>query len=318
VRKRLQNIVAESGLTLPIVALYTGIVWLLAGMATHHWWIQFAVLGVSAYLFVEMNNSNALIRVRNRMVGSTFLVISSAPCFMFESLSGSLFMLCILISLLFLFQSYQEEENARPIFYGYLFIGLASLIWIDILYFVPLLWILNYSLLQSLSIRTWMASVIGLVTPYWFLTPWVLFQRAFEPLADHFSALTDFQFPIPILSLSIGQILPFILTLIIALTGIIHFLLKSYEDRIRIRMLYLFFAWTGLFATAFLLFQPQHYDYLMRILIICACPFVAHFFTLTHSKLSNSFFVVVIVLFLLTTVANLMAPYIPAIQESIQ
>lgn len=317
-KKRLQNQIAESGLTLPVVAVYTGIVWLLAGLITHHWWIQFALLGFCTFLFVELNNTNALIRVRNRMVGSTFLVLSSAPCALFGSVSGALFALSIMLYMLFLFQTYQDPYSVGRTFYSYLFIGLGSLLWVDILYFIPIMWILNYALLQSLSLRTWMASVIGVTTPYWFLLPWFVFQKDFTPITDHFAGLTDFRFPIPILSLTAGEMISFILTLFVMLVGIIHFWLKSFEDRIRIRMLFTFFGWTAVCATAFLLFQPQHYNYLIRMLIICASPFVAHYFTLTHTRHSNIFFIVISMLFVLVTILNLLTPLIPALQMSLQ
>ena len=66
--KRIQNKVAESRFTLPAVAVYGGIIWLLCGLFPQQWWLQFTLFAVSTYLMVELNNSNVLIRIYSRSV----------------------------------------------------------------------------------------------------------------------------------------------------------------------------------------------------------------------------------------------------------
>ena len=61
--KRLQNRISESKMALPITTFYGILVWMAAGLFHEGWWIQFALFALSTYLIVELNNSNALIRI---------------------------------------------------------------------------------------------------------------------------------------------------------------------------------------------------------------------------------------------------------------
>ncbi|MDR9825015.1 hypothetical protein RCJ22_05260, partial [Vibrio sp. FNV 38] len=87
--KRTQNHVAESRFTLPVVVLYAIAVWLASGLLIPSvpitseglWkgaWVQFVCFFVSAYVLVELNNSNALIRIYSRTVSCSFIVLLCA------------------------------------------------------------------------------------------------------------------------------------------------------------------------------------------------------------------------------------------------
>jgi hypothetical protein len=84
--KYLQNRMAESGYTLTVSSLYALVVWSLAGLLGNGWWLQLLVMTASACLMVELTNSHVLLRVRSRMVTSTFLVFSCLPVSLFGSL----------------------------------------------------------------------------------------------------------------------------------------------------------------------------------------------------------------------------------------
>ena len=57
----------------------------------------------------------------------------------------------------------------------------------------------------------------------------------------------------------------------------------------------------------FLILQPQHYDMLIRILLVSTSVLIAHFFTLTHSKITNITFVTVATVVFFLTIYNLLA-----------
>jgi len=82
--KRVQNVISESRLTLPVVATYGMGTWAAAGLFHEQWWIQLACFAISTYLMIELNNSNALIRIYSRMVSCSFIILSSAMCFLFH------------------------------------------------------------------------------------------------------------------------------------------------------------------------------------------------------------------------------------------
>jgi len=311
--KRLQNRIAEGGFTLPVAALFAIGVWLYAGLVTQHLWPQLACFIASIYLLVELTNQNALLRVRSRMVSSTFIVLSCTASFLFPSMTGAMVQMLIIGSLMFLFQTYQDPLAMGRTFYAFLGIGLASLAFVQTLWYVPLLWVLMATQLQSLNWRSWLASVIGLTTPYWFALLWLLTPFSIPeegsidltPLAEHFSLFvpqfSTFAFHLSPLT---THLYPLLFTIVLAGVGMFHFWQYSFEDKIRIRLLYGFFTSMTIYTLVLILMQPQHADVLMRILFVCASPIIAHVMTFTSSRLSNILFFVAIAIAIALTVIS--------------
>ena len=102
-KKLLQNKITGSRLTLPVTLCYAIGIWLLGGLIQEQWWIQFGCFMLTAYLMVQLNNTNALIRIYSRMVSVSFLLLSCMACFLFPSLSGNFTQLCIVASYLIFF-----------------------------------------------------------------------------------------------------------------------------------------------------------------------------------------------------------------------
>lgn len=313
--KRPQNIVAESGLTLPVSALFGVVVWLLAGLVQRQLWPQIACFVATVYVLVELTNQNALLRVRSRMVSSTFIVLSCAASFLLPQMTGGIVQLCFVVAFLLLFQTYQTSHCVGRTFYAFTAIGLASMAFVHVLWYVPVLWVLMATQLQSLNWRTWCSSLIGLAMPYWFTFLWFLlpfnlsneWTTDLSPLAEHFAQFADFsRLSLATLFQTPSTILVLALTLVLAAVGIVHFWQYSFEDKIRIRLLYGFFTTMTVVTVVFILAQPQHFDVLMRLLTLCACPLIAHVMTFTSSRLSNILFFVALALALSITVFNLL------------
>ena len=274
-------------------------------------WFQFACFGITSYLMMVLNNQNALIRIFSRMVSCAFLVLSCVASFLMTDLRGGIMQMFVTAAYLILFHGYQNREAVGTVYYGFLMLGLASLACPHILYFIPLIWLLMATNLLSLSWRTWQASMLGLLTPYWFICGWLGYQADFTPLIDHFSPLFDFDFPIRHANYSTSIWLTYGLLAVCTLTGIVHFIRKSSYDSIRIRLFYGIFIWTDLFAFALMAFQPQHYDMLLRIIIINTAPLIAHFLALTSTKITNVAFFVITGLVLIITAYNLWSTSFP-------
>ena len=84
----------------------------------------------------------------------------------------------------------------------------------------------------------------------------------------------------------------FAFLVILSAAGVIHFWSYSFEEKIRIRLIYGFLTSLLSFTLLFIVLQPQHYDALLRIAIVCASPLIAHVFTFTASRISNILFFV--------------------------
>lgn len=306
--KRLQNRIAESGLSLPVMGLYALVIWLSGGLLTDGLWPQLACYAASVYLLAELSNGNALLRIRSRIISCSFIALSCMNSMLFCSLTGCLTQLFFIAAFLLLFSTYQNGQAVGRVFYAFAFLGGASIMHVQTLWLVPVIWLLMITQLLTFNWRTWMASVIGLLAPYWFLSLWLIYTRDFSPLAEHLSGLWSVGMPFDYRGLTVLRLVTYVLTLALMLTGIIHFWLRSYEDKIRIRLLYGFFFYLGLFAMLVIAVLPQYYDLFIPLAFICVSPLVGHFVAHTNTRVTNIAFIVIIVLVFLITILNLWMP----------
>ncbi|MBQ9356540.1 MAG: hypothetical protein IJT98_04550 [Prevotella sp.] len=301
--KLLQNRIAEGSLTLPAAMAFGAAAWLFCGLFSENLWPQIACFAGTVYILIELSNTNALLRIRSRMVSATFIVLSCASCFLFKSFAGCVVQLCFVSAFYFLFHAYQDSLSMGRIYYAFVCIGLASLFCVETLYYVPILWLLMAVQLQCLGMRTWLSSLLGLLTPYWFGLLWLVYIQDFSPLFVHFSQLFDLK--LPVYDFSIQQTCSFIFILLLCFVGIGHFLRFSFEDKIRIRFLLGFFSVLAVLSFLLAALQPHLYMVFIPVAILCSSPLVAHLFTFTSSRLSNILFFIALTVAVALTVLNI-------------
>lgn len=292
--KRLQNRIAESRFALTATAVYALLVCLPQVIPTNTMWPQLGLLAVSVLLIEEVNNAHALVRVFSRMVSCSFLVLSIADIHLLSSLSGGVVQLCYILFYFFFFKAYQDKKVTGYVFYAFLWLGIASLFFVQILLIVPVLWILLFANMLAGSFRTFAATLLGLIAPYWVAAGYLLYQGDIEPFALHFQALTTFVFPFPYDTLPLERIVFFAFLVLVAAIGIVHFLRKSFLDKIKTRMIYEALIVIDIAAAVLLALQPQYYDALIRLMIVTTSPLIGHFITLTSTRATNVVFIVLL------------------------
>lgn len=304
-KKRIQNRISESRWTLPIVVSTAFIVWLIAALHTRNVVISGGTALLSTYLMVELNNANALIRIYSRMVSCAFAVMATMPVFLFPSHQMAFVMLGFVGFYTLAFRSYQDIQSPGHTFYAFLCIGAASIEWVQVLFFLPFLWLIMRVNLLSMSLRNFVASLLGIILPYWFYTAYLAMRGDLMTFIDHFCELAVFSKPFDLTILTPNRIILLVYVLLCGLIGIIHFLDQKRSDSIRTRLFYQVFINIFLIATAFLFLQPQHYDALIGVLIVATAPLIAHFFALTHGRITNWMFKILSVSAILITLYNL-------------
>lgn len=296
---------AQSRVALPVTAVYALLVWVGGGLVSRALLPQLVCSALATYFMVELNNRNALIRIYSRMVSCAFLVLTVTANFMFPSLQAYIVQLCFVAFYAFLFPCYQRKQSQGVAFYAFFCLGLASTVYVHILFFVPLFWIFTATYIQSLTLRTWMASLFGLVLPYWFVAGYLVYTGQLGSLPAHFQALATFG---PVADFS-GIALPRLLTLgfitLLALVGAVHFFRHSYNDKIRTRMLFSIFTWTAAATLAFIVAQPQHIDTLLGLMIVNTAPLIGHYIALTHTRWTNISVILMMCAAILLTALNL-------------
>lgn len=306
-KKRIQNIVAESRKSLPIAIVYGVGVWLLAGLVNHGWWFQFACFFASVYAMIHLNNINLMIRIYSRSVSVYYILLSCITVWLFPSVHGAIIGLASILVLMLLFSCYQDTETKGRTFYIFLLISGISMLEPHFLLFIPFIWLLMGVTIYSLSIGTFLASIIGIITPYWIYMGWMLFQNPKNPemALDVLSRFSEIKWGIDYSMLTIPQLAYLALLIVLFLTGAIHFWINSYMDKIRVRQIYMSLILLTLYTLLLIAVQPQMYDVLIYMLTIAVSPIIAHFMSLTRTRISNIFFFVVNAVILVLTGMNL-------------
>lgn len=301
--KRFQNHIAESRFAFPVTLVPCMSVWLLSDTDIP----TFTALLVAAIIMVELNNSNVLLRIFSRMVSCCFLVLMTMATTLSGELETKVSALSFAFFLYAIFHTYQDRHATGWVFYAFLSLAADSMVFPQILFFVPLLWILMATRLISMTIKTFVASILGLITPYIFAAAYHLYTSHLPSLALDISSFT-FQLTVP--TLTIKQVILLVYVLLCTIIGTIHYLRTRQQDRIKTQLLYEMIITINIVAILFLALQPQHFNSLIGIIIVCTSPLIAHFIALTNTKWTNLLTKLLLLLAVGITLCALLAPTI--------
>ncbi len=257
-------------------------------------------------LMAELNNRHVLIRIYTRTVASLFILLYCTCSFLFPSLHNAVVLLLLVTSLFTVFNTYQDKTAVGWTFYSFSCLSMASMLSVWALLLIPVYWGMMILLLYSMSWRTLQASIIGLLTPYFFLCGYFIVQKDvdFTPLLTHFSELQEIGSP----SHAVWQSLPLkiviVFDIVLFLTGAIHYLRSSYLDKIRTRQLFYALIYLHAVAMVLLFLLPQLYPIMLSLMIVTVSPLLAHFVTLTSTKVTNIAFVAILAGVVIITAFN--------------
>ena len=313
-QKSFQNKVATSRFSLPVTATLAALVWVAVGLMVGNIWVELAFSIISTLLMVEMNNRNALMRTYSRMVSCSFLALITMATLPHPSLRASIVTMCFIAFYLIIWNGYQDKFSTGWTFYAFFCIGLASTVFIQTLYYLPVLWLLMTFFTNSFNIRTFFASLIGVAAPYWFSAGYYVYTGNIEGLLAHFMEFVNYHELFTYSQITDHQLVNFAFIILLAAIGMIHFMRTSYADKIRTRMIYESFMMMNSVTLAFLVLQPQHDRELGGIMIVNTAPLIAHFITFTRGKIANISFIGILVALVLILLFNQFVPPVALLQ----
>ena len=244
--------------------------------------------------------------------------MTSSGCFSFlhESLEALSVIFFVLGCYYFLFRSYQESNSSPNIYHAFVSLGIASLIHPLLLCFIPFVYWSMIAYLRSFSFKTFCASLLGILTPFWFYGAYLIYIQDYTQLINVLQEFTSYSLPAwnEYLSMDITRLSAFLWILILGMISTIHTLKTSYNDKIRTRMQFYTLILFEAVILIFLLLQPQHFDLFMALLTLTSAPVIAHFFALTSYRITNLLFIFSIFIYLLIAFSSLWINYLPLLQ----
>lgn len=314
-RLTFQKSVAGSQMTLPIVSALVTLVWLFFpsdstsvdageyGLWTYvpatlmDGWtsriISLAIAALSVYIVAELNNTHVLLRISSRMISSSFaFLLGILVCF--HALQPALvIMFVMLLSYTFFFHMYQSLDPIPP-FLTFLIISTASLLMPKLLIIVIVYWICMIYM-RAFSMRSFIASIIGLILPYWILSAVAYVLGEYDLLIHYYQAFTTFQLP-DYSVLTFQRLAMLAIVFIFYATGVVDFYINSFQDKTRTRIIYNVLVFHGLFVLIILFAMPQYFMVLLALLAIDSAILFGHFVALTYNRFTHLYILSLLVL----------------------
>lgn len=296
---RFQVNIATGRLTLPVVILVCLIVW---GIGTTEW-NDLGTWGITAfcgYLMIEMNTKFTLIRTRTTLPACIYWYLISIFFFIHTFEWSNFAPLAFLLSIFNLFMGYESSKAPIHVFHAFFFLGLGSLAFPQLIYFTFLL-IISTITFRAMNAKSFFASILGLLTPYWFLFGYAFYQNEMPVFYTLVKEIYHF-YPIHYFEIQATEIIAGIFSTILLVISSLHYFQVAYLDKTRTRIFLSFIAFSGWWTTLFMILQPQHLHVLLPIQLISSAFLAGHLFTLTRNRFSNILFIVTFILFIALTI----------------
>ncbi len=242
-------------------------------------------LSFQAFLVVRLNVMYMLIQQKTYLPALFFISITSfyLPLMNFSGYIFSSFFFILILTLLF--SVYKKEANSYRFFEAGLILGIASLFYPRLIYFLPFIWIISI-VLRPFYWREWLFPALGMILPYLFIITYLyltngIIHNVFRSLWAELTSIS-FRFNLQWNYLVVGG---FIFLLIIVAS---IYMLRVFQFRkIYIRNYYLSFFWLFLISLIIFFFL-SHMD--PGILYVFALPvsyILSNYFKNSRPMLGN-------------------------------
>ncbi len=249
-----------------------------------------------AALLHRANYALMLIREKTVLPFLFYILFTSTNPDFFPLKATSVGVFCLILAIYQLFTSYHDPEARTNAYNSGLLIATGSLLWVHLLWFLPLFWIGMYNF-RTLNIRTLLASLCGIGTVYWFVLGWCIWQGNYTAFTLPFTTLFKVRF-LTAGTMGVAQGAGVAGIGVLTLLAAINILTHEYEDTLRTRQ-YLSFL-IAMAAWIFVLYfqYEQESEEFMETACVPAAILVAHFFTVVRSRMVTWLFYFSILFFI--------------------
>ncbi|MGL4520021.1 MAG: hypothetical protein ACRCUJ_10150 [Phocaeicola sp.] len=298
-RITIQRIIATGGFTLPVAIVLSALLWIANGGGWSELLTGFIHL-VTGYLLIELNTSYSLIRTRTSFHVTLYTLFVGVSLFLHPYQTVWFTIPLFLLALHQLFQSLESADKIVSLYHSFLLLGCTILLDPHFLLLLPLFWI-GMFILHSASAKGFFATLLGLATPYWLLLGYSFLNEEFSYLTSlwhSISALAPFDYGT---TPSLPQLLLMGSILLLTLICSFYYLNHTYLDKSRTRTYFYFLLLAQLTLYGSIAIFPQQTALFFALSLPISALIGGHFFTLTHNRFSNLFFITIFVMIITAT-----------------
>lgn len=240
---------------------------------------------LAVYFTAELNNAFGLLRISSRMI-STLLALLLPMATFLHPLQPAHAVLLFSVAVGFpLYACYKRPNRAVMPFLAFLLLGCTALFVPQLLLLTPALWV-SVVMMRAASLRSWVASLLGLAMPYWFAFTYYYVTDSLPAFADRWAQVIDLQVP-DYSGLTLAHWLVLGLLLVLFGIGCVDFAQSVEQDVPRTRMIYKVEIVLGSISIVALLLQPQLFHELLPLCILPTVILSGHFVALSYGRIQN-------------------------------
>ena len=244
--------------------------------------IGFLLMAGGAFLVHRVNYALMLIREKTLLPFLFYALLTSTNPDFFPLKSTSVGVFCLILALYPLFTSYHDPDATDKAYNASLIISIGSLLWIHILWFLPLFWLGMYNF-RTLNIRTFVASLFGILTVYWFVFGWCVWEWDFTAFTIPFTSLFKIRF-LAVLGTGIIDWIQIVLVAGLTIIASLNIVTHEYEDNLRTRQFLSFLIVMAIWSFGLFLIYEQSSEEFLEMACVPASILIAHFFTVNRGK----------------------------------
>lgn len=231
----------------------------------------------NAFLIVQINNRFTIIRTRSFIPVFIFLTVMSVVTNVHQ-LPGSHLALTFLLAALFVFfDMFRNRLASEQAFLGSLLVSTGSLFIAPVILFLPVCWI-GFAQFKSLSIRTFLASVIGGLVPWIFYFSTRLYIETDYQWINFLAA--DFQTGFNLSELPLIELIYLALMSAYITTGLVGLFSNLHGDSLQSRAYLNFLVMLLMFSFLFSIVFINEYLAFIPFVVMLFSFLLAHPFTL--------------------------------------
>lgn len=246
-----------------------------------------AILAV--YIMVELNHTHILLRVSSRMLGSVLVLLLAIAIPLHVLQQSDVVLITVLLAYSPLFASYQNPLPSLA-FATMFLMSLASLLVPEWLFMVPF-YVLLQAFLRAFTLQTLMASLLGLLLPYWFWAAWAVHTDNLPIIWEHFRSLQDvFSQPFSLSPFFVTPCPPaplLFFMLLLFLVGTFDLFQHQFLDKTRTRSILKAVVYHGFAIIGLMLLLPHRHLLFFPAFVVDTAILFGHFFTLTYTRFSH-------------------------------
>lgn len=258
---------------------------------------------LNAFLIAQINNRFTVIRTRTFLPIFIFLLLMATWNQTHIAVSSHLALTLFILAVLYFFSMARDRKASEQAFMGSFLISISSILINQLIFLIPVCWI-GFMIFQSLSLRTFLASVFGALTP-WILYLSILFL--INPDVNVYKIFTiDLNFQSNFSAFSLAEIIYAVGVAAVMLISIVGMYSVSNGDAINTRnkLNFLMLLLVSILVLSFM-FQNQLVCFLPLIALVYAL-LISHPLTLKQSN----FYGILFVIFCFLNIAFVISKYI--------